>query len=366
MPSPTPLRDSFPVCADSAYLNAGTNGPIPHAAIRAMGGRWEHEAAVGRSGDGHWRGVADLDASVRARLARLLGSRPEELVLTRSTTEGINLVLAGLRWRAGDEVLTSTEEHPGVLAPLGQLRRLGVTVRMAPLERLPDAVGPRTRLVVCSHVTWTRGAVAPTERLAGCGVPILYDGAQGPGCVPVDVAKMDCAFYAAAGQKWLCGPAGTGVLYAHPDRTAELGMPWPNYGSLADASRPLLGAPAPGAAGLSPGEASAPLLAALHASIELLEGHGWTENMDRAATLADRLRSELSGRGRAVLPGAAPLVGWREPDPEPTVRRLAAAGVVVRAVPGRGALRASVGTWNDESDLRRLLGALDEIRADAR
>ena len=73
----------------------------------------------------------------------------------------------------------------------------------------------RTRLVACSHVSWMSGRLAPAE-LARLDVPVVLDGAQGVGAVPVDVRELGCDAYAGAGQKWLCGPDGLGMLYVAP------------------------------------------------------------------------------------------------------------------------------------------------------
>src|SRR5204863_4639438 len=93
-------------------------------------------------------------------------------------------------------------------------------------------------------------------------------------------------------------------------------------------------------------------------SLELLEAAGWESVHERAATLAARLAEMLAERGREVAPrGRSTLVSWRSEDPEEEVRRLAAAGVVVRQLPGRGLVRASVGAWSSEEDLERVVSS---------
>jgi len=95
------------------------------------------------------------------------------------------------------------------------------------------------------------------------------------------------------------------------------------------------------------------------AAIELLEAAGWEEVQARAVAQARRLADALRERGRTVMPrGATTLVSWEDPYAEDTRDRLAAAGIVVRNLPGRALLRASVGAWNDERDLERLLNAI--------
>jgi L-cysteine/cystine lyase len=254
-------------------------------------------------------------------------------------------------------VVTSDEEHPGLVAPLAALEaETGIEVTYAPFTEVANAVRPDTRLIAVSHVSWINGQVVDTASLAQTGVPVLLDGAQGLGAIPVNPEQLGCAFYAAAGQKWLCGPDQSGYLYVREDWVDRLGAPWPGYQSLADAQRaeelPLaegamrfdLGFPAPhdGAWAL--------------ASFEVFEQNGWDEVHSRGPTLAQALADRLRERGLDVAPrGQSTLVSFSVPDPEEFVARAFDAGVVVRNLPGRGLVRASVGAWSDESDLERLL-----------
>ena len=128
---------------------------------------------------------------LRAELAGLLGTQPERIALTSSTTEGCNIVLRGLGIGPGDEVVTTDSEHPGLF---GGLVASGATLRIAAIRERPTAeilpaiqaqITPRTRLIAISHVSWLNGAVLPVRELAGHGVPVLVDGAQGAGAIPV-------------------------------------------------------------------------------------------------------------------------------------------------------------------------------------
>ena len=112
----------------------------------------------------------------------------------------------------GDEVLTSDEEHPGLLAPLAALReRRGVRVRVAPFAELPGEVRSATRLVACSHVSWHTGRVMDVDALAAHGVPVLLDGAQGLGALPLDVRQLGCDYYAASGRSGCAGRSEVGT-----------------------------------------------------------------------------------------------------------------------------------------------------------
>jgi L-cysteine/cystine lyase len=356
----TALRTEFPVLAQRAYLNAGTCGPIPRAAVQAASDVLHRAAVEGRS-RAYMETLLELRDRQRAAYAARLGADSTDVAVTTCTSEGVVRVLAGLDLRPGDEILTAPDEHPGLLGPLGTLRRRrGVEIRTAPFAELADAVGPRTRLVACSHVSWVTGAVRP-EGLAslGPGVPVLLDGAQGVGAVPIDVAQLGCAFYAGSGQKWLCGPVGTGMLWVSRDWQERLAPVGATYLNLAEPGRGLDAAPHPDARSHDSPAVSAEAAAAAVAAHDVLDAHGWDSVYERARALAATLAERLADAGLRVAPrGATTLVTWESDDPADARTRFADAGIVIRDLPNTPYLRASVGAWNDEEDLDRLLDAV--------
>ncbi|MEX2197028.1 MAG: aminotransferase class V-fold PLP-dependent enzyme [Thermoleophilaceae bacterium] len=358
MHDPASFRAEFPVLARRAYLNAGTCGPVPARAARAAAEAIGAEAEGGRSGQEHFARLGESAAALRAGYARWLGCEPGCVALTTSTSAGVNTVVSGLGLRQGDEVLTSDEEHPGVLAPLASAReRFGIEVRVVPFDSLAGAVTSRTRLVACSHVSWVSGQVVDAVGLAASEAPVLLDGAQGLGALELDMAALGCDFYAASGQKWMCGPDGTGCLYVRPGRVEALGVPFPSYASLAGAADPLDLDLHEGARRFDLGSLPSASVAWALASLELLDGAGGPWVTARAAELAARLAAALSEGGREVLPrGDTTLVSWRDAEASTTVAGLAEAGIVVRELPGRGLVRASVGAWSSEEELDRLAG----------
>ena len=231
------LRDEFPVLEHTAYLNSGTDGPIPRAAAEQARAEIAAEAAEGRLWPHFDRRRAMTD-DLRAGYARVLNCEPDDVAVTSGTSAGLGYVLAGLDLGPGDEVITSDSEHPGLIGPLIAARQRGVTVREVPFAQLAEAVDARTTLVAASHVNWITGEIAPAE-LADVPVPVILDGAQGAGAIPLDVAALNCAAYAAAGQKWLCGADGTGMLYLQPEFGARVRTIAPGYGAFEDASKGL-------------------------------------------------------------------------------------------------------------------------------
>ncbi len=218
-------RAQFPVLERLAYLNAGTNGPLARPTVDAMAAQEQADLEGGRGGPAYFETRARAArARCAAKLASLVGVPAEAMVLATSTTNGCNIVLSGLGLGPEDEVVTTDGEHFGLL---GALATSPARVRVAPVRELPPEeslevllreVTPRTRLLALSDVCWVSGNRFPVVELKeATGLPVLVDGAQSAGAIPIDASRYD--FYAFACQKWLCGPdAMGGLTVADPER----------------------------------------------------------------------------------------------------------------------------------------------------
>jgi L-cysteine/cystine lyase len=355
------VRRGLPVLERRAYLNAGTFGPLPSATVEAMQEIEGRELREGRASHAYFERVMAEREELRARLAALVGAPADCVALTASTTEGCNIVVSGLGIGPGDEVVTTDSEHPGLF---GGLVTSGAAIRAAAIRDRPAGealaaleaeLSPRTKLIALSHVSWLTGAVLPIRELSGRGVPVLADGAQAAGTIPVDVAELGCDFYTVSAQKWLLGPAATGCLYVRGDRFGELSVTAPSYLSWQFPEYELVDSAQRYEGGWSPAASVAGLLASLAFAAEAGE-----ERFARAREIAARCRELLAERGADVVtePDQATLVSFRAPDPAALVERLAADGVIVRDLPGTGLVRASCGFWTSEDDLERLAAGL--------
>ena len=352
-------RAQFPVFDRFAYLNAGSMGPLARATVEAMAAREQADLEHGRGGRGYIDEMIGLRERVRAGLAGVLGVDPGSVALTASTTEGCNVVLAGLDLAPEDEIVTTDVEHFGLLGPL---RSSGATIRVARLRDLPPEqvlgailaeTGPRTRLLAVSHVSWLTGNVLPLEELReSTATRLLVDGAQSAGAIGVDASKYD--FYTVSAQKWLCGPDSTGALYVRdPER---LRIARPNYFSQDHHDETGAYTPKSGAARFDGGWIPTASLAGLEAALATVPNWALRRSREAAASCW----ASLSERFRVVTaPGQAALVSFvPEADAAEEAARLYERGIVVRDLPETGWLRVSCGWWTSAGDLERLLDAL--------
>jgi L-cysteine/cystine lyase len=346
-------RAQFPVLERYAYLQAGTNGPLARATVEAMTAQGELELRDGRSGRVAFERMLALREEARRGIAAVLEVDPALVALTDSTTRGCAVVMTGLGLRSEDEVITTDQEHFGLIGPL-HASGVRVIVAAADEDAILAAVTPRTKLLALSHVLWTTGRRLDLTRLKEeSGLPLLVDGAQSAGAIPTGAEAFD--FYTVSAQKWLCAPDPTGGLYVRDPEQLRVAAP----GYMAQSSYEPSGAftPKEGALRFDAGWIGVPTLAGLVAA---LAAHPeW--RYERAAQAAARCRELLAGRVEVVTPpGHSTLVSFRPPgDPTELVARLNERGVIVRELPGRNLVRASCGWWTDEDDLQRLSAGIE-------
>lgn len=365
------VRSELPAVLETAYFNAGTFGPMPRVCAEAMHAHVDHSTQrgrIGHAGIDRWFGLMER---ARQGFARTLHAPTDEVALMHCTTDGCNTVLWAMDFAHGDEVVTTTHEHPGLTAPLDEVARVkGIVVhaREPNLEALLAAVGPRTRLVALSHVLWTNGEILPVAAIAeavraktGGAARVLVDGAQSVGAMEVEPGALGVDAYTVSGQKWLGGPSGTGALWVSPRMRAELGTPWPWYlsksrgpGGVSDWSS---------ARRLDTSTIGMTSLAGLVAALEWHDAQVECGAHAQAHAIADALRSKLESLPtvRVVsVKNPSQLVAFTVDGSSAGAvsQRLEALGILVRPIPGVDYVRASVGFWNDESDVARLHAAL--------
>ncbi len=376
------IRQQMPATTSHIYLNAGTFGPLPDCVIQAMQECIQNDWQNGRLGVAAFEAIGTIYSNARSSMARLVNADVEEIALTDNTGEGLNIISFGINWHEGDEVITTNHEHISLLAPLYQLRdRYGIVIRFAdigPSAELPvlkaiaDLVTPRTRLISISHVTWTTGAVLNISEVAYMGrewgIPVLIDGAQSAGAIPIDVKDLGVDFYAIPMQKWLCGPDGTGALYVRKNMLKLVSPTYVGYWSIKH-EEGLEWELLESAQRFEVGGRQTAAIAGQAAVLNWLEqtvGHQWLfERIVSLSAYAYKALREVPGL--TILtprPGESGLVSFKlegRDDAEIVTYLRDKYNMYIRNIPTTKSLRISTGFYNTEEEIDKLVAALKEM-----
>jgi L-cysteine/cystine lyase len=237
-PTVDEIREMVPATLQAAYLNTGTCGPMPRVAYEAMKAEHERELTPSRIDRDHFPAIGRTKNEVREVVAAAINARPEDIAITHRTTEGMYIAIMGYRWERGDELILSNIEHPGGLMPsFLTKRRFGTRIRIADVglgggdpedvvRAFEEQISPKTKMIVISHVSYTTGATLPLKQIVEMAhsydVLVTVDAAQSFGSMRLDMQDLGVDFYAMPGQKWMCGPEGTGSLYVKPSSIGEI------------------------------------------------------------------------------------------------------------------------------------------------
>lgn len=373
---------AFPRLGWRSYPNFAAIGPLPEIAREAVLAALDAQATHGVAA------VVDLvhgGEPARAVIAHLVDASPADVALTSSTSDGLVLVASCFPWQRGDAVVVFDDEFPANLTPWQQAAQtFGLEVRTAPLAPFHasvdaglDALRPlladgRVRMVAVSAVQFRTGLRMPTGAIArlahAAGARLCVDAIQAAGATPFSMADGPVDYAAGGGQKWLCGPIGTGWLAAAPDAWAALEPRLASWLSHHDAFA-YLGA-APGLlraerplrrdrAIAEGGTRAWPLLAGLAASARLVADADPRATFAHAQAWIDRLEPALLARGFRSLRAAdaasrSCILVVEPPQPGSAGRwqqRLAEAGVSVSTPDGLLRFAPSFPTALDEVDL---------------
>lgn len=310
-------------------LNGGGNNPHPTAVTDALTSFDRQASSAPRP---HNYSLLNHKEQIRTRLAEHFGCSPEELAITRNTTEGLNIVAWGLDLQPGDEVLISQyDDHYAGAIIEQRARRHGIVVKKVELPLSPSAddvmsrfeamMSGRTKLIIASHLTDGWGFVLPIKELSELahrnGARMLADGALTFGHIPINVEELGCDYYATSLHKHLTAPLGTGALYVRKELIKDL---WPLYGVRADIIdiRKFE----------QIGTRSGPTIAAISQALDFYETIGPENKAARMKYLAEIVRSELVGVN------GVQFITERNP-----ARRTGLARVAINGVAGRDLTR---------------------------
>ncbi len=222
-------------------MNNGTVGPMPKPVFNTLMKYFRTQVT---NPFDVYNYVPRKKEEVRYKLAEFVNASPDEVVITRNTTEGMNFVANGLDMKEGDEVLLSTMEHPGGTHPWRlKEKRFGIQIKQVPIGLPPKnvneivsafekAITPRTKVISISHTVYISGLIAPLQELSKMAhekdVLVLADSAHGIGMLNLNMKELGIDFFATSPYKWLGAPTGRGLLYVRKEVQDKL---WPTIAS---------------------------------------------------------------------------------------------------------------------------------------
>lgn len=363
------LAYEFPVRANLAYLNHAAVAPLCRRASEAMKALSHDACHWGSYHYDQWLACYD---GYRDAAARLIGSKPTEIAVTKNTSEGIATVQMGLNWKPGDKIVVFREEFPANLFPWQRLESKGVEVRVLslydPLDRIDEACRG-AGLISISFVNYLSGfrvdlqAIGEIARRHGCFY--FVDAIQGLGVFPIDVKKLGIHALAADGHKWLLGPEGCAILYVSEevqDQIEPVEFGWTNIAGYNDYSCRDM-ALRPDAGRYECGTLNTIGCYGLRASMELLLEVGVDQVGPRVMALAGAIAEGVKSRGYKLMidrneTNGSGIVTFQKEgvDSRLVVKRLKEAGVT--SAPRQGWIRTSPHFYNSTSDIEKMLDAL--------
>lgn len=375
------IRAAYPVLQRVTYLNVGTYGIMPEPAVKTfiqILSEFEQNG-VASNHEAHHK-----TEETRRRIAEMVHCESAEIAFTRNATDGINLVLAGIDWQAGDEVITTVQEHEAMIHPLLYLQKTrGIVVKFVEvspepetmLNQLEQQATARTRLVGMSLVTCETGTRLPAQEIcrwaADKNIRSLFDGAQSTGVFPVDVTQIGCDFYASNGHKWLSGPKGTGFFYGKLARILELSPAHVGAGSLEKVDiLSQTAEPWNTAQRFEFGTRSWGVTAGLSASLDWFESLGWEAVYTHIANLSSYFKELVLATPSLQLLSPIPfkdssglvsfcMEGHQAGEVAKQLRE--AWHFTVRVIPHYNALRISTAHFNTPQDVEHFLEAIVAI-----
>lgn len=380
------VRAALPALEAGIYLNTGSVGPMPAETAAAMDQISAYELTTGRAHPDYFLETLQRMAEARAAVAAVLVADPADIALTHSTTDGMNIGTWALDWKAGDRAVTTSLEHPGGIGALVNLRdRIGIELAFVDVDTADDAdallaafdaaIDARTRLVAISHVLWASGAVMPIAGIAEIaharGAILVVDGAQSAGAIPLELAATGADVYAIPAQKWLLGPEGMGAVAVAPDVRDRLAPAFGGHYSFETIDRFGVAVPWSDARQFESSNFHRPSIVGMARSIGWLSmfvGLDWIYERGKAMArlAADGLAAIdgvelLTPRERMATLVTFRIAGWTAAA---ALDELGArVFAVARTVPLVDAVRISVGFFNSEEELDRLVAAVALLAA---
>jgi len=374
------ISGDFPV-SNKIYLNNASVSLMPLQSINAMNDFLISYNSSGPDSKESAKLIEEKLNNVRKIIAKIICCNPKEVILTQSTTDGINIVANGLSFDENSNIIIRgmTHEHHSNFYPWIKLKNK-ISVRNIPidsngffkLDDLKSNLDKNTKLVAISHALYNTGSILPAEKISTAinkQIPFFIDSAQTIGCIGThDVSKLGCDFMSFNGSKWLCGPMGTGLFYCKKE-SSELLEPKTIGGESAiiENDNNLVFKELPEK--FQTGFRNYVGIVGLESSVKYLLNFGMENIRKKNQKLSNLFRDELEKISNVVLYGPddpekrTSIVSFniKNFDPEKVVEKLEKQNIIlaVREIMEKKIIRVSPHFFNNESDM---LKVIDEIR----
>jgi len=374
------ISDDFPV-SNKIYLNNASVSLMPSQSINAMNDFLILYNSLGPDSSDSALLIEEKLNNVRKIIAKIICCKPEEVILTQSTTDGINIVANGLSFDDSSNIIIRgmTHEHHSNFYPWIKLKNK-ISVRNLPidsngffkLDDLKSNVDNNTKLLAISHALYNTGSILPVEKIATTlkkEIPFFIDSAQTIGCIGThDVSKLGCDFMSFNGSKWLCGPMGTGLFYCKKE-SSELLEPKTIGGESAiiENGNNLIFKDLPEK--FQTGFRNYVGIVGLESSVKYLLNFGMENIRKKNQNLSNIFRDELMKMPNVVLYGPddpdkrTSIISFniKNFDSEKIVQKLEKQNIIlaVREIMEKKIIRVSPHFFNNESDM---LKVIDEIK----
>ena len=377
------IREQFIFPEDYIYLNTGGIGALPSLVINKVASSMNEMELHPKPGHSlkNWQKIKESCAPLLGP-----GCRTGELALIGCASEGINIILNGLGLQKGDEVITSTHEHPAVHIPLINLHRTkqvsiksfdpDIVSGLGNIDRIASLITKKTRLILISHITCTSGQIFPLKEISRLarqnGIIFAVDGAQAPGTMEMDLRDTGVDFYTCSGHKWMLGPKRTGLLYV-PSENLEVLQPT-TVGTYSDKGydiKDLTISLQDSAQRYEFGTQNESMFLGLGAGTQFIRTIGLKRIREHNRKLAELFYSGLAQTGKVEIISPeeeqyrSSMISFRIPGikAEDIAGFLGTKSIRVRIVneASLNAVRVSFHVYNQEFEVRRILECIDEF-----
>lgn len=362
------IRREFPALEEWTYLSTASFGQIPNRSKAALDRHFAHRNELACSDFVQW--FDDMDR-IRASVGKLVGCEAKDIAFIPNASTALSLLLGGIAWQPGDQILSFEGEFPNQLYYPAHLAARGVELIVAPVGELLEHLTERTRLVAISTVNYSNGYTAPVAEIGRVlrerGILFYLDGTQSAGALCIDLAAVQPDMFAVHAYKWMLSPNGAGFVYVAPKLRAVLepavigwrsDRDWRSVDTLnqgdprfSDAAEKYEG-----------GMLNFSALYAMGETVAMMLEIGPERIEARVLELGQRVREIVQQAGATVAYEGSPIVSayFRGADPSEIAAALKRERIIVAARQGK--LRISPHFYNNEADLDRFADVLQRAR----